>query len=193
MKRLEQKKPPEFSTSINCGENYFRISWYCACMPAQLLSSVWLFATPWTAAHQAPPSMAFPRQEYWSGLPFPPAGDLPNPGVEPTSLMSLALAGRFLTTVPTRKPSNADWRTLCKILDQDSSKLETISKSSERQKQAQVGEHKETPQMDAGWLLVGSWNRECINGKAGKIQVRSGHFCFCSGCTTWDAASRFLD
>ena len=50
-----------------------------------VLSHVWLFATPWTAAHQAPLSMGFPRQEYRSGLPFPPPGDLPNPGMEPTS------------------------------------------------------------------------------------------------------------
>ena len=43
------------------------------------------FATPWTVAHQAPPSMGFSRQEYWSGLPFPPPGDLPDPGIEPRS------------------------------------------------------------------------------------------------------------
>ena len=49
------------------------------------LSHVRLFATPWTVAHQAPPSMGFSRQEYWSGLPFPSPGDLPNPGIEPRS------------------------------------------------------------------------------------------------------------
>ena len=49
------------------------------------LSRVQLFATPWTVAHQAPPSMGFSRQEYWSGLPFPSPGDLPNPGIEPRS------------------------------------------------------------------------------------------------------------
>ena len=43
------------------------------------------FATPWTAARQAPLSMGFPRQKYWSGLPFPSPGDLPNPGIEPRS------------------------------------------------------------------------------------------------------------
>ena len=47
------------------------------------LSRVQLFATPWTVAHQAPPSMGFSTQEYWSGLPFPSPGDLPNPGIEP--------------------------------------------------------------------------------------------------------------
>ena len=49
------------------------------------LSRVWLFATPWTVAYQAPPSMGFSRQEYWSGLPFPSPGDLPDPGIEPGS------------------------------------------------------------------------------------------------------------
>ena len=47
------------------------------------LSRVWLFATPWTVVYQAPPSMGFSRQEYWSGLPFPSPGDLPDPGIEP--------------------------------------------------------------------------------------------------------------
>ena len=61
-------------------------------------SRVWLFATPWTVAHQAPLSIGFSRQEYQSGLPCPTPGDLPNPGTEPTSLMSPALAGGFLTT-----------------------------------------------------------------------------------------------
>ena len=51
----------------------------------KLLSHVRLFATPWTVAHQAPPSMEFSRQEYWSGLPFPSPGDLPDPGIEPGS------------------------------------------------------------------------------------------------------------
>ena len=60
-----------------------------------------LFVTLWTVACQAPLSMGFPRQEYWSGLPFPPPGDLPDPGIEPGSLMSLALAGRSFTTSAT--------------------------------------------------------------------------------------------
>ena len=61
-------------------------------------SRVQLFATPWTVAHQAPLSMGFSRQEYWSGLPCPPPGDLPNTGIKPTSLTFPALAGRFFTT-----------------------------------------------------------------------------------------------
>ena len=59
------------------------------------------FATPCTGARQAPMSMEFSSQEYWSGLPFPPPGDLPNPGTEPTSS---ALAGGFFTTEPPGKP-----------------------------------------------------------------------------------------
>ena len=64
-------------------------------------SLVQLFATPWTAAHQAPLSVGFSRQEYWSGSPCPPLGDLPNPGITPESLMSPVLADRFLTTSAT--------------------------------------------------------------------------------------------
>ena len=58
-------------------------------------SPVQIFVTLWTVAHQVPLPMGFPRQEYWSGLPFPSPGDLPNPGIEPSSLMSPALAGSF--------------------------------------------------------------------------------------------------
>ena len=70
---------------------------------AQLLSCVQFFATPWTVVCQASLSMEFSRQEYWSGVPCPPPGDLPHPGIEPTSLMSPALAGRFFTTEPPGK------------------------------------------------------------------------------------------
>ena len=70
---------------------------------ACMLSRVRLFATPWTVARQAPQSMRFPRQEYWSGLPFPPP-DLPDPGIEPVSPASPALAGGFFTTESPGKP-----------------------------------------------------------------------------------------
>ena len=61
------------------------------------LSCVSPFITPWTIVCQAPLSMGLSRQQYWSELPFPSLGDLPNPGIEPVSLMSLVLAGRFFT------------------------------------------------------------------------------------------------
>ena len=57
-----------------------------------------IFATPWTTACQAPLSMEFSRQEYWSGLPFPTPGNLPNPGIKHTSPVSPELAGRLFTT-----------------------------------------------------------------------------------------------
>ena len=71
-----------------------------ACKYAQSLNHVQLFTTPWTVARQALLSMGFPRLEYWNGLPFPSPGDLPNSGIELTSLMAPALAGGFFTTVP---------------------------------------------------------------------------------------------
>ena len=67
-------------------------------------------------AHQAPLSMGFSRQEYWSGLLFPFPGDLPDSGIEPESLMSPALAGRFFTT-------NVTWEAPCRV-----KKIQIISK-----------------------------------------------------------------
>ena len=67
----------------------------------QLISVTFImsnFVSPWTAAWQAPLSMGFSKQEYWSGLPHPPPRELPDPGFQPASLVSLALAGRFFTT-----------------------------------------------------------------------------------------------
>ena len=71
----------------------------CCCIVAK--SCLDSFATSWIVAHQTPLSMGFPRQEYWSGLPFPSPGDLLDPGIEPTSP---ALAGGFYTTESPRKP-----------------------------------------------------------------------------------------
>ena len=68
------------------------------------LSRVQLFVTPRTVAYQAPPSMGFFRQEYWSGLPFPSPRDLPNPGIEPGSPALEADAQRRLTSEPPGKP-----------------------------------------------------------------------------------------
>ena len=80
------------------------------------------FVAPWTAAHQAPLSMGFPRQEYWNGVPFPPSENLPDSGIEP---VSPALAGRFFTTKLPGKPtllsaaakSLQSCPTLCKPID----------------------------------------------------------------------------
>ena len=71
---------------------------------AQSLSCVQLFATPWTVSCQAPVSLGFSMQAYWSGLPFPFPGSLPDPGIKPKSPGSPALAGGFITTEPPGKP-----------------------------------------------------------------------------------------
>ena len=70
-------------------------------MKVKSLSHVRLFAIPWTVAYQAPPSTGFSRQEYWTGLPFPSPGDLPNPGIEPGSPSFQADA---VTSEPPGKP-----------------------------------------------------------------------------------------
>ena len=70
-----------------------------------LISSVWLFVTPWTVAHQAPLSLGFSRQEYWSGLPFPSPGDLPNRDWTWVS----CIVGRFFTIWATGKHMETDY------------------------------------------------------------------------------------
>ena len=70
------------------------------CVPSRF-SRVLLFLSLWTIAFQAPLSMGFSRQEYWNGLPCPPPGDLPDPGIKPSSLTSPALAGGFFTASAT--------------------------------------------------------------------------------------------
>ena len=79
----------------------------CVCVHMHVLCCVQLFVTPWFVAHQAPLSMKFSRQEYWSGLPFSSPGHLPDPGIEPMSLASPALAGGFFAT-------SATWEVLMK-------------------------------------------------------------------------------
>ena len=83
------------------GPQGMRLSAFMLMLVLSHFSRVQLFVTPRTVALQAPLSMRFSRQEYSSGLPYPPPGDLLDPGIEPTSLVSPALAGRFLTTSST--------------------------------------------------------------------------------------------
>ena len=73
-------------------------------MCTHVLSHVRLFVTPWTVPHQGPLSMGFSWQECWSGFPFPTPGDLSDPGIEPMSPGSPALAGRFFITALLGKP-----------------------------------------------------------------------------------------
>ena len=74
---------------------------YCECV----LSHVQFFATPWSVARQAPLSMEFPRQGYWSGMPFPTPGDLPDPGIKPISLCLLHWHVDSLPLAPPGKPN----------------------------------------------------------------------------------------
>ena len=96
-------RPPQ---AIHCLLlNLSKPAWIALLIRASILvSCIWLFATLWTLSHQASLSMGFSQQEYWSGLPFPSLGDLPDPGIEPASLLSPALAGRFFTTELPGKP-----------------------------------------------------------------------------------------
>ena len=87
------------------------------CTECALLSRVRLFVTPWTVACQAPLSIQFSRQEYWSRLPFPPPGDLPDPGIE---LMSPALADRFFTPEPPGKyTQNSICTSFCSVSSEE--------------------------------------------------------------------------
>ena len=78
---------------LNC-ISFWNIFWTCV---LSQFSHVWLFASPWTVACQAPLSVAFSRQEYWSGWPCPSPGDFPDLGIEPKSLVSPSLTGWFFT------------------------------------------------------------------------------------------------
>ena len=80
------------------------IPFCCCCLIAKSCRTL---ATPWTVARQAPLPIGFPRQEYWSGLPFPSPGNLPDPGIQP---MSPALAGEFLTTESPEKPTAKEFQ-----------------------------------------------------------------------------------
>ena len=77
--------------------DWTEVNWILMCL-LSCFSHIWLFATLWTIACQAPLSVGFSSQEYWSGLPFLSPGDLPDPGIELTFLAALTLAGRFFTT-----------------------------------------------------------------------------------------------
>ena len=70
-------------------------------------SCAWFFVSLWTVTHKASLSIGFSKQEYWSGLPCPPLGNIPDSGIKPSSLMSPALAGRFFTTSTTWKALNS--------------------------------------------------------------------------------------
>ena len=91
-----------WKSPISSSRNYLLMSLTLIIRIVLVAHHVQLFATPWTVACQAPLSMRFPRQEYWSGLPFPSPGDLPHPGIEPGSP---AYQADSLPSEPTGKPN----------------------------------------------------------------------------------------
>ena len=93
---LKEKSSWETNWKISGNTIPVDILVYCVWMLSHF-SCVWLSVTLWTVAHQPPLSMGFSRQEYWGELPRPPPENLPNPGIEPPSLMSPELAGGFFT------------------------------------------------------------------------------------------------
>ena len=89
-----------WTSFIDCGQALLNLWQYCFCFGC-MLRHIWLFVTLWTGDQQAPLSMGFSRQEYWSGSPCPPPGNLSDPGIKLLSLTFPALAGRFFTTSAT--------------------------------------------------------------------------------------------
>ena len=88
---------------LSMGSHRIRHDWSTLAAAAAVLSHVQLFESLWTIAHQAPLSMGFSRQEYWSGLPCPPPGDLPNLGIKPCIVNISCITGGFFTTEPLGK------------------------------------------------------------------------------------------
>ena len=121
------------------------------------------FVTWWTVARQAPPAMGFIRQEYWSGLPFPSAGDLPDPGIEPTSP---ALAGESFTTEPPGTPTLT-------MLQLKKKKL----KGKEKSQAGELCEIKGSKKTSQGWNFK---EQDC------PMSVWSFY------CRTWNLSSDFL-
>ena len=96
MEQTSRKRPVCYDCSLNSHCNILNV--------VVVVNHVWLFELPWTIAPQAPLSVELSRQEYWGGLPFPSPGGLLDPGTEPVSLASRALAGGLFSSVPPEKP-----------------------------------------------------------------------------------------
>ena len=132
---------------------------------AQSLSHVWLFVAPWTVAHQAPLTVEYSRQEYHSGLPVPAPGDLHDPGMEPTSLASTALASwSFITSATWEAPNSNPWMWLkCRCCTQYASKFGKLSSghrtrkgqfSFQSQRKAMTKNVQTTAQLHSSHMLV---------------------------------------
>ena len=144
--------------------------------------NVWLFATPWTVACQAPLSMGFSKQEYWSGLPFPPAGDLPQPGTE---LVSPTLVGIFFTTELPGKPLS-NLQVVLKDCCCDQDKRDSSPQRTNTKVLAPTGDFRELhcnsefhPEGTGKGALTFSGERECVcvwggGGIIRKMKISNG-------------------
>ena len=105
LERREKSRNLYLPILVVCKELYIKIISFFPYVKVKSLSHVRLFVTPWTVTYQATLTMGFSRQEYWSGLPFPSPGDLPDPGIEPRSP---ALQADTLPSEPPGKPIKAN-------------------------------------------------------------------------------------
>ena len=117
-----------------------------------MFSHVQLFATPWTEVCQAPLSMEFSRQEYWSRVPFPSLGYLPDPGVEPSSLVSPALAGGLFTTGTTWEAQGANKHQGRKYLTRPGETGKAVKNFTSIPEAPVVGVGRRDPGLRQGWL-----------------------------------------
>ena len=130
-------------------------------------SRVQLFETPWTVDCQAPLSIEFSRQEHWSGLPFLPPGDLPDPGIEHTWPASPALADGFFTTEPPRKPDVevvGEEFSKCQREEEGERQRRRWKDSSERKgtRQHRPVKTRDRTQGDHGCLGDGGWDKDSV-------------------------------
>ena len=130
-------------------------------MRAQLLSHVWLFATPWIIAHQAALCpWDFSRQEYWTGFPFPSPGDLPNPGIEPTSPTAPALAFGFFTFAqPGKAHPLTHWKAKPTYWPQDVVEVSTVF--TEKAQQGVQATHAEKTRFSRRIFKGNIWGNGC--------------------------------
>ena len=140
----------------------------------QSLSHIWSCVPPWTVAHQAPLSMGLSQQQYWSGLLFSPPGDLPDPGIKPTSPMSSALADGFFYPEPSGKPT---WKSMDSSKDSRRQKESSLSIDYKCVVKIKAQIFRVTKAMSADIRML----KNTVSGKKKKISLKLG---IVEGCET---------